>query len=255
MRQPEATAGDDDRLYRDPDLTDFYDLENGWAPDTEFCRLLAADARAVLDLGCGTGLLAAALAGAGREVVGLDPAAAMLDVARARPGGDNVTWVEADARTFRCDRRFDLIVMTGHAFQCLLTDADQQALLATIAHHLAPQGRFIFDSRNPALAEWREWLPDESQRVIDHPRFGAVTAWNDVAHDAATGIVTYWTYYRIEATGKVFSADSRIRFTPKDLIAANIAAAGLAIDHWLGDWQGGPWHAGAREIIPLGRAA
>jgi SAM-dependent methyltransferase len=244
---------DDDRLYRDPHLTDFYDLENGWAPDTEYCRDLARDARSVLDLGCGTGLLAAALAQC-REVMGVDPAGAMLDVARARPGGDKVVWVEADARHFRSDRRFDLIVMTGHAFQCLLTDGDQLALLRTIAHHLSSRGRFIFDSRNPAPAEWREWVPAD-QRRLDHPRFGAVTAWNDVADDPATGIVTYQSFYRIEASGQVLSAASRIRFAPRETIAAHIAAAGLTVDRWLGDWQGGPWHAQAREIIPIGRRA
>lgn len=244
---------DDDRLYRDPQLADFYDLENGWAPDTEYCRALARDAKSVLDLGCGTGLLASALS-EGRAVMGVDPAGAMLEVARARPGGDKVAWVEADARSFRSERRFDLILMTGHAFQCFLNDDDQRALLATIAHHLTPAGRFIFDSRNPALEEWREWVPAD-QRRLDHPRFGAVTAWNDVAHDPATGIVTYQTFYRIETSGQVLSAASQIRFTPKDVIAAHIAAAGLSVDQWLGDWQGGSWHADAKEIIPIGHRA
>ena len=34
---------DEDRLYHDPDLADFYDLENGWerSPDFAFCRALA----------------------------------------------------------------------------------------------------------------------------------------------------------------------------------------------------------------------
>lgn len=248
------TPLDDDRLYRDLDLTEFYDLENGWAPDTEYCRRLAAGAASVLDLGCGTGLLAAAL-GESCEVMGVDPGGAMLAVARRRPGGDRVTWVEADARSFRADRRFDLVTMTGHAFQCLLTDADQRALLATIAHHLAPGGRFIFDSRNPAVAEWREWVPAESLRRLTHPRFGAVAAWNDVDHDSATGIVTYQSFYRIEATGRELGAASRIRFAPKEAIARHIADAGLAVETWLGDWEGGPWHEAAKEIIPVGGVA
>lgn len=86
----------EDRLYNDPDLVSFYEIENGWADDTRFCRDLGATARSVLDLGCGTGLLATAL-GEGRAVFGVDPAAAMLDIARNRPGGGRVTWVEADA--------------------------------------------------------------------------------------------------------------------------------------------------------------
>ena len=54
-----------DRLFEDPKLVQFYDAENGWADDTRFCLGLAEQAASVLDLGCGTGLLAAAL-GVGR---------------------------------------------------------------------------------------------------------------------------------------------------------------------------------------------
>ncbi len=50
-------------LYDDPGLAQFYDLANRWGPDFDFCRHLARDASSVLDLGCGTGELAAALAG------------------------------------------------------------------------------------------------------------------------------------------------------------------------------------------------
>jgi ubiquinone/menaquinone biosynthesis C-methylase UbiE len=51
-----------DKLRHDPGLVQFYDTENGWAADTRYCQGLAADGQSVLDLGCGTGLLAAALA-------------------------------------------------------------------------------------------------------------------------------------------------------------------------------------------------
>ena len=72
-------------------------------------------------------------------------------------------------------------VLAGHAFQCFLTDADQRAVCKTIAPHLAPEGRFIFDSRNPAREEWREWVPERSRRVFDLEHHGRITAWNDVA--------------------------------------------------------------------------
>src|SRR5262245_41523617 len=112
----------EDRLYDDPDLAQFYDLENGWAADLDHCRDLARGCSSVLDLGCGTGLFAAALAREqDAEVVGVDPAAAMLDVAPARPGGERVRWVQGDARSIRLERRFDLVVLTGHAFQVFLS--------------------------------------------------------------------------------------------------------------------------------------
>lgn len=246
----------EDRLYRDADLAQFYDLVNGWGSDFDTCLELARDARSVLDLGCGTGELAAHLAAPpadGREVVGVDPAAAMLDVARNRPGGEMVTWVQAAAQSVRLGRAFDLVVLTGHAFQVFLTEADQRAVLVTIAAHLAPEGRFVFDSRNPAAVAWREWGPEESRRSLQHPRLGPVDCWNDAVHDPATGIVTYETHYRVSQSGELFSASSQIRFTDKAVLAAMLAEAGLAVERWLGDWQGGAYHPGAREIIPVGR--
>jgi len=240
-----------DRLFEDPELVQFYDAENGWGDDTRHCLALAQGARSVLDLGCGTGLLAAAL-GSTREVCGVDPAAAMLDVARRREGGNHVTWAEADARTVRLGRRFDLVVMTGHAFQCFLTDDDQRALCRTIAAHLAPGGTFIFDSRNPDREEWREWVPATSRRSFDLPPHGRIEAWNDVRHDPATGVVTYDTIYR-NRNFRIQKASSRIRFASKNDIESRLAEAGLRAGTWLGDWQGSPWTSSSAEIIPVGR--
>ncbi|MGF1629736.1 MAG: class I SAM-dependent DNA methyltransferase [Kiloniellaceae bacterium] len=242
----------DDRLYDDPELVQFYDLDNEKGPDDDLCIRMAAEARSVLDLGCGTGRLTVGLAGNGRAVTGADPAAAMLDMARRREGGGKVEWVEADARSLRLNRRFDLIVLTGHAFQVFLTPADQAAVLATIAQHLTPRGRFIFDSRSPAAEEWREWVPGVSDWELTHPRLGRVEAWNDASHDPASGIVTYETHYRILADGRHLVARSQIKFTPKEELEELIAEAGLHVSQWYGDWQEAPWTPTSKEIIPLG---
>ncbi|EYR79203.1 hypothetical protein [Shinella sp. DD12] len=92
-------------------------------------------------------------------------------------------------------------------------------------------------------------------RLVDHPRFGPVAAWNEVTHDAATGIVTYGTHYEIRATGKRLSAASRIAFPEKAELETLIAGAGLRVDRWLGDWEGNDWQPGAPELIPLGGLA
>lgn len=84
-----------DPIYSDPDFVQFYDIENqSGRADFEYCIGLAVNRGSVLDLGCGTGQLAAELAD-GHSVTGVDPASAMLDVARRRAGGDRVDWVEA----------------------------------------------------------------------------------------------------------------------------------------------------------------
>jgi ubiquinone/menaquinone biosynthesis C-methylase UbiE len=241
----------EDQLYRNPQLADFYDLENSWGKDDDYCHDLAASASSVLDLGCGTGRLAIALVSDKRNVVGVDLAGAMLSIARAKT--DRVNWIEADAREMRLGRRFDLVLLTGHAFQVFLNEADQRAVLDTIAKHLAPNGRFIFDSRNPVVKEWLEWGPQESRRKLLHPHHGEIEAWNTVYQDPVTENVTYHSHYRVSSTGRLFSAESHIRFTPKAQLATMIANCGLAVDQWLGDWTGNSFTETSREIIPLGR--
>jgi SAM-dependent methyltransferase len=241
-----------DRLYSDPDLVQFYDIENEAGMDYDYCVGFARDVGSVLDLGCGTGQLAVALADR-RSVTGVDPAPAMLDIARHRPGGQRIDWVEADARTVRLGRRFDLVLLTGHAFQVFLTREDREAVLATIAAHLAPGGRFIFDTRNPATEEWLEWTPERSQRELSHPGLGTVRAWNDFRRDPATGVVIYSTHYEIPDSGRVLSAESKIAFPAKESLARMLDETGLVVEVWLGSWQGEPYIETSPEIIPVGR--
>ena len=82
---------------------------------------------------------------------------------------------------------------------------------------------------------------------------GTVEAWNDADHDAATGIVTYQTHYRVVDSGRHISASSEIRFTTREALAAMLDDAGLEVEKWLGDWRGGPCIPTSREIIPTGR--
>ena len=145
-------------------------------------------------------------------------------------------------------------MLTGHTFQVFLTDEDQQAVCDTIAAHLAPEGTFIFDSREPSRQEWRKCEPSRSLRSIQHPALGRIEAWNDVVFEPASEIVTYWTFYRA-LDGRVREAQSSIRFASKEAIAARIAEAGLRADRWMGNWRGDQWTPEAMEIIPVGSLA
>ena len=195
------------------------------------------------------------LANDGRVVVGLDPSDAMLDIARSKNSGGRASWIRGDAREVTLNRKFDLILLTGHAFQVFLTSNDQLAVLKTIALHLAPTGRFIFDMRNPQAKEWLEWGDQDSIRLLDHPTLGEVTAWNTAIHDQFSGNVTYETNYRVNSNGQLFSAKSTIHFTPRPVLEMMIADCRLAVDQWLGDWTGSPFTSASREIIPIGRLA
>ncbi|MBN8245077.1 class I SAM-dependent methyltransferase [Nitratireductor aquimarinus] len=239
-------------LYADPDVAQFYDYRGAARPDLAFCRKLASDAHSVLDLGCGTGELATQLAD-NHRFVGIDPAGAMLDIARGRRNDPLVEWIEGDARTIRLAERFDLIVLTGHTFQVFLTEADQRAVIETIAKHLKPGGRFIFDSRNPDFPGGKTRTKEETLRRFTHPKHGEVEAWNESVFDDETQILSYRNSYRVLKSGEVHTATARIRYTPMHVIAALLDDCGLTVDRWLGDWTGRPLEPASREIIPLGR--
>ncbi|HVZ01250.1 MAG TPA: class I SAM-dependent methyltransferase [Dongiaceae bacterium] len=244
--------------YNQPELADLYDDENVWDASADFYLDLGRrlGIRTLLDLGCGTGTVTRGIAAAlGCRAVGVDPAAPMLAVARRKTTAEAVEWIEADARTVRLGRAFDLIIMTGHAFQAFVTEEDQAALLATMAAHLDSEGRFAFDTRNPAAREWLEWTPDLSRRVVDTEAYGGVEIWNEQKMDEAAGILDVVEHYRILATGKRLRSDFRLRFSPQAELGRAIAAAGLAVESWFGDWDRTPFAGAMREIIAVGRLA
>lgn len=241
-----------EEIFSDPGLAQFYDLDtssNNWDSEIRLLGQLAQNAKTVLDLCCGTGAVTMQLP-AHCHITGVDAARAMLDLARGRTNADKIQWVEADLRDVRLGSKFDLIIMTGNAFQCLLTDEDQRAAFLTIAAHLNPQGRFIFDTRNPERREWQEWTPDLSRRDFLHPVLGSIQAWNDVSFDHAAGVATYETIYR--ASARTWRASAQIRFTGRDQISDRLREAGLRVQQWLGSWEGEVFDEGSAEIIPLG---
>jgi 2-polyprenyl-3-methyl-5-hydroxy-6-metoxy-1,4-benzoquinol methylase len=73
-----------------------YDAVCVWSREEDFFLTFVNETPAarVLDLGCGTGRLTLAMAAAGHRVTGVDPAAAPLAAARAKPLADRVTWLE-----------------------------------------------------------------------------------------------------------------------------------------------------------------
>jgi SAM-dependent methyltransferase len=241
----------EDIHYTDQRLAALYDAMNPPGADTGFYLGLATGAsRRVLDLGCGTGQIAAALAGRGHDVTGVDPAAAMLAVGRRRPGGERVAWVEGDARDVALGRPFDLIVMTGHAFQVFLTDADIGAVLATARAHLAPGGRFAFETRNPAARAWEGWTPDRTRRRVV-PDHGSAVETHIAVTAVADGIVRFETHHRFAADGTVLVSHSALRFLDQPALATHLAHAGFSDTRWIGDWDGSPFRPDSREIIAL----
>jgi ubiquinone/menaquinone biosynthesis C-methylase UbiE len=231
-----------DAHYDDPVLAELYDITCGWREDRDFYFGLAGDTpKAVLDLGCGTGLLCHAYAAEGHDVTGTDPSPAMLDVARRKPLGDRIQWVAASAQTFRSDQRFDLIIMTGHAFQVLLTDDDIAAGLETMRRHLKPDGRAVFESRNPAI----DWVAKWDGEVVEYQHNGVPLRQTTEALKQNGDTLSFEQHFHFPTETRV--STSVLRLSSRAEIEAHIAGAGLAVDRIYGDWHEGPFDAVASE--------
>jgi SAM-dependent methyltransferase len=112
----------------------------------------ATTVRSVLDVGCGTGLMAQALMALGYDVVGVDASSAMLARARELLGPDaglhQRTLPDLDMAGV-----FDAAVSTFDALN-YLTPADLRATLTAVAERLRPGGWLIFDLHTDAMLDF-----------------------------------------------------------------------------------------------------
>lgn len=242
-----------DAAYADVEQASLYDAECPWHPQDDFYLALDLAAGSVLDVGCGTGgrLVRAREVGHRGRLVGVDPGVGMLAVARAK--SDRVEWVYGDAQSFDLGSRFALITMTGHAFQVLLDDASVEAALANFHRHLAPDGLLAFETRNPAARAWESWVTAQSRSEIEGPDGTPYEVWVDHPVETGPELVTFLAVTRSLTTGQEWTGASTLRFIGPDQLRDMLAAAGLVIEGWYGDWDRSPVTATSPEIVVLAR--
>ncbi len=233
-----------DALFEQPRLAAVYDPLDPDRDDLVVYAAIAEEfgARSVLDIGCGTGTFACLLAGRGVDVIGVDPAGASLDVARAKPGAGRVRWLRRDAAGLP-PLQVELATMTGNVAQVFLTNTEWDAALRSARAALRPGGRLVFETRNPAAQAWREWNRAGSLRRAVVPRVGPVQSWSEV-----TGIrgdlVSFRSIFVFEADGAALTSESTLRFRQRDEVADSLMAAGFVVD----DLRDAPDRPG-RELV------
>ena len=241
-----------DRLFLDPRLAELYDVFCPWERrgDFSFYLPLVMSADSVLDVGCGTGALlhGAREAGHTGRLCGLDPADAMVQQARKRP---DIEWILGDLTSVDWGQEFDLVVMTGHAFQVFIEDDQLRASLAVIRSVLTEDGRFAFETRNPLVRTWESWIPDNAE-VVD-----AAGAEVRMAHQVETpvegDIVSFTVTFSSPAWDRPELSRSTLRFLDADSVSSFLSGAGLAIEEQFGDWDRQPLTDTSLEIITIAR--
>ncbi|MBI4062732.1 MAG: class I SAM-dependent methyltransferase [Elusimicrobia bacterium] len=122
---------------------------------SQFFDDLGSPPRSILEIGCGVGLLTETLAKVfhkGTTVVGYDPSAESIRLARTAIAGDNVSFFSKPDE------------LTQRAFEAVV--------LANVLHHIPPSKRILF------LKETSRWIrPGGYLAIFEHNPYNPVTRW------------------------------------------------------------------------------
>jgi ubiquinone/menaquinone biosynthesis C-methylase UbiE len=262
-----------DQFYEDADslfvraYDAFYTAGAPIGGDVTFYERLARETGGgVLELACGTGRIALALAETGLEITGVDISEGMLSVARrkvaARPGAlqQNLTLIHQDMSQLDLGRRFGFVFVPARSFQHLLTVDLQRQALEAFHRHLKPTGRLVlhvFDPRLDLLIDpniTRSALsgthPETKRRYKGEVLRTRFDHLNQVRHD-------HWRYTEIGHNGEVLVQDTRemaLRWIYRWELYHLLGRCGLAVEAEYSDFGcSAPTYG--KELILIARVA
>ena len=101
----------------------------------------------ILDLGCGTGTLTMLLAGRGYDMIGIDNAQEMLQIAMEKrdAAGLDILYLQQDMRSFELYGTVGAVISVCDSVNYLLEEEEIVQTFRLVNNYLFPQGIFIFD--------------------------------------------------------------------------------------------------------------
>jgi ubiquinone/menaquinone biosynthesis C-methylase UbiE len=218
-----------DPIFADARLAALYDFVDDDRSDLDVYAAVVNElgASSVLDVGCGTGTLACRLAQLGVEVVGLDPAEASLDVARRKPGAEQVHWIHSDATSVPV-LGLDVAMMTGNVAQVFVTDAEWSEVLVAIAGAVREGGWLVFETRDPSRRAWEHWTKGRTYRELEVSGVGRVETWTQLI-EVQEPLVSFRHTFRFARDDAELVSDSTLRFRSRDEIAGSLDATGFRL--------------------------
>lgn len=215
----------------------------------EIVHLLALPkGAAILDLACGYGRHAIALAERGYRVTGQDLSAVLLRRAAADADARSVPvrWVQRDMRDIPYTGEFDAVISVFTSFGYLETDADDQRVLVQARQALKPGGQFLLEtiSRDAFVRQFQPSGVDQRNDglvVIEERQFEPVTGRNNVR------VTIQWPDGR-----RAEHLHSVRVYCPTEL-GALCQRAGLPVERWFGGLDGSPLDLTSRRPVLIGR--
>lgn len=245
-----------------------YDLQHRTYLDdvpmyVQFARQHASQS-AILELGAGSGRVMVPLVEAGFRVTGVDESAEMLKLAEDRlkqsphAPADHWSLIQADARAFRSDARYNMAFVALNTFLHNATREDQLGTLASARRHLHAGGVVIVDlPPNDELT----YQPDDGE--FQHEATMVDPENNDQLNKFVASRI-YWATqeqeltYRVErrrgseVQHKTFSF--RMRHVFKHEMELLLLQSGFAAPAWLGNYDLSAYGEGSPRMIAVAQA-
>lgn len=198
----------------------------------------------ILDLACGYGRIAVPLARRGFQVTGLDLSEPLLAVARERAAQAGVAaeWHHADMRDLPSEwaGQFDAVISIWNSFGYFADDHENQRVLAGAAQALKPGGRLLIDvsNRDRVVSTYRtrDWDERDGLVLLQERSFDPVRGLNR----------TELTWHEDRQRRQVSFA---VRLYTATELTRMVAAAGLRLVAYYGDWTGAELTRESRQII------
>lgn len=202
----------------------------------------------ILDLACGHGRHAIALAERGYDVTGFDLSATFLKRARedAAIRGTQVRWMQGDMRELDFESEFDAVINVFTAFGYFEDESDDTKTLDRVRASLRPEGLFLIETlfRDGLPARFTPKSYDKTSRgrlvLHDHN-------WDlekDVIEDQVTLI-------NPDGTKKEYRTSVRMR-TLREYLAL-MRSSGLEPETWYGGLNGVQLDFSCRRLVLLSR--
>ncbi|MCU6712458.1 class I SAM-dependent methyltransferase [Paenibacillus sp. J5C_2022] len=204
----------------------------------------------VLDIGCGMGRHALALAEAGYKVTGVDLSEILLKEARAHDPNGAVTWRHGDMRDLPFpDGSFHATVNMFTSFGYFSSEADNVRVLEQIRRVLKPGGAFLIDFLNPSYVA-RNLVPESRRRDEESGLHIA----------EVRSIVDGWVQKEITVSDGGMDGEKReylerVKLCPLEWFQLHLPQAGLRLERILGHYDGSPYEeAASPRMIMVGRS-
>jgi SAM-dependent methyltransferase len=196
----------------------------------------------VLELACGPGYHARALAARGVQTVGLDLSQEMLDLAaeKATAEGLDITWIKADMRSFLLKTPVDMAICMFDGIDALLTNQDLIQNFRTVAGNLNPGGLYLIDLTHPRECDYNHYGDFRYSGERDGVKVEILWATNNPQFDLVSAVARTDIEIRVNEHGEesviTDSAVERL-VLPQELILLAGLSGVLEVVGWHDDYD------------------